>query len=91
MLSIINARIERKLDENLSETQYGFVVKKGTRDAIVLLKMVIQRTLNANREIIACFIDYENTFDRVNYEKMTRILKGYNVDDKDLRITQNLY
>ena len=41
LLAVINARIERKLDDNLSETQYGFVAKKGTRDAIALLKMVI--------------------------------------------------
>lgn len=59
LLSIINASIERKSNENLSETQYGFVEKKRTRDAIILLKVVIQRTLNANREIIMCFVDYK--------------------------------
>ena len=91
LLSIINARIERKLEERLSETQYWFVAKKGTRDAIALLKVVIQRTLKANREIIACFIDYEKAFDRVNHEKMMKIQKKCNIDDKDLRIIQNLY
>ena len=79
------------MDENLSETQCGFVAKKRTRDTIALLKMRIQITLNANREIVACFIDHEEAFDLVNHEKMMRILKKYNVDDKTLRIIQNLY
>lgn len=82
LLSIVNARTERKLDENLSETQYGFAAKKRTRDAIALLKVVIQRTLNANREIIVCFIDYEEAFDCVNHQKMMEILKKYNIDNK---------
>ena len=43
LLTIINDRIEEKLDENQSETQYGFVAEKGSRDAIALLKVVIQR------------------------------------------------
>ena len=51
-------RIEKKLDENLSETHYGFVAKKDTRGAISLLKVVIQRALNASTDIIAYFIDY---------------------------------
>ena len=83
LLSIIIVSIERMLDENLSEAQYGFTARKRTRDMIALLKMVIQRTLNANREIIACFIDHEKVFNCVNHEKMMRILK-YNVDDRDL-------
>ena len=58
---------------------------------IVTLKMIIQRTLNANREIITCFIEYRKAFDRVNHEKTTMILKKYNVDDKDLKVIQNLY
>ena len=79
------------MDDNLSETQYGFVAKKGTRDAIALLKMVIQRGLNANREIFACFIDYEKAFDRANHMKLIEILRKYNIDDKDLQVIRALY
>lgn len=58
LLSMLNVKIEKKLDENLSEIQYGFVSKKGIKDAIALIKVVIQKAPNANRVILACFIDY---------------------------------
>lgn len=47
LLAIINARIERKIDENQSETQYGFVTKKGSRDAIALLNVHSEDTERA--------------------------------------------
>ena len=58
-MEIINASIEtgRKLNDYLSETQYRFVAKKDTTDAIVPLKIVIQTVIIANKGIIACFID----------------------------------
>lgn len=56
-----------------------------------LLKVVIQRALNANREIIACFIDYEKVFDRINHDLMIKILKKYKIGDKDLQVIKNLY
>ena len=91
LLSIVNMRIEQKLDTNLSETQFGFVAKRGTRDAIALLKIIIQRALNVNREIITCFVDYEKAFDRVNHKYLIAILQKYNIDDKDIKIIKNLY
>jgi len=48
VLTIINARIEQKLDETLNETQSRFAAKKETEDAIALLKIIIRSTLNAN-------------------------------------------
>lgn len=87
----INARIERRLDTQHSETQYGFVAKKSTHDAIALLKTVVQRLLNAGCEVHACFIDYEKAFDRVKHPEQIRILQKYNIDNKDLQIIKEIY
>ena len=45
LLAIINRRIEARIDQQLSKTQFGFIAQKGTRDAIALYKILIQRAL----------------------------------------------
>lgn len=91
LLAIINRRIERKIDEHMSETQYGFMAHKGTRDAIVLFKMLVQRALAVNRSIYVCYIDYEKAFDRVQHEKLIDALRRSNIDKEDIQIVRNLY
>ena len=77
LLSIVNKRIENKIDEHLSETQFGFQEKRGTRDAIALFKLIIQRALAVNRKIYACFVDYKKVFDKIGHARMLKILKKY--------------
>lgn len=72
---IINARIEQKLNTQLNETQYGFVTKRDTRDAIVLLKMMVQRALNIGRDVIACFIDSKRPRGDSTYRIHTNTIK----------------
>lgn len=53
------------------------MINSGTGDAIALLKVVTQRALNANRDIISYFIVYEKAFDRVNHDQLIEILKKF--------------
>ena len=39
---------------------------KGTRDAIEMLRIIAERTLEIDAELCVCFIDRQKTFDRVN-------------------------
>lgn len=91
LLAIINRRIEARLDAHLNETQFGFVSNRGTRDAIVMFKIMIQRALAVNRELFLCFIDYEKAFDKVQHEKLVQILQKYQIDGDDMTLICNLY
>ncbi len=91
LLTIINKRVEKKIDEHLDETQFGFVARKGTRDAILLFKMIVQRALAVNRDIYVAFIDYEKAFDRVKHEKLMSTMEKYGIDREDLQLIGNLY
>ena len=91
LLSIVNRRLEGKIDKYLSQTQFGFVPKKGTRDAIALFKVITQRALAVNQKLYTCFVDYKKAFDRVQHNKMIEMLKRFNVDKEDLRLIKNLY
>jgi hypothetical protein len=42
---ILRRRIERKTEDALGEDQFGFRRGKGTRDAIGMLRIILERTL----------------------------------------------
>ena len=67
---ILKRRIEKKIEDVLKEDQYGFRRRKGTRDAIGMLRIISERTLEIDEELIVCFIDWQKAFDRVNWTKL---------------------
>jgi len=91
LLRIIMKRVRNKLDPEISETQFGFVPDSGTRNAIFTLQTLMERSIEVQRDLYLCFIDYSKAFDRVKHEELFKILKQLNLDGKDLRILQNLY
>lgn len=91
LLFIVNRRLEGKIDKYLSQTQFGFIPKKGTRDAIALFKVIMQRALAMNRKLYICFVDYEKAFDRVLHNKLIEMLMQFNVDREDVQLIKNLY
>jgi hypothetical protein len=62
---ILRRRIEKKI-EDVHGDQFGFRRGKGTRDAIGMLRVISDRTLEIEEEICVCFIDWQKAFDRVN-------------------------
>jgi hypothetical protein len=54
-------RIERKIEDALGEHQFGFRRGKGTRDAIGMLRIISEQTLDIDKELCACFIDWQNS------------------------------
>jgi hypothetical protein len=49
--------IEKKIENVLVEDQFGFRREKGTRDAIGILRIISERTLDIDEELCAVFID----------------------------------
>ena len=64
---------------------------RGTRNAIFTLNMLLERSIEVQKYIYLCFIDYSKAFDKVRHDDLFAILKGLNIDAKDLRILRNLY
>jgi len=66
---ILRRRIEKKIEDVLREDQFGFRRGKGTKDAIGMLRIISERTLEIDEELSVCFIDWQKAFDRVNWTK----------------------
>jgi hypothetical protein len=62
---IFRRRIE-KIEDVLGKDQFGFRRGKGTRDAIGMLRIILERTLELDEELSVCFIGWQKAFDRVN-------------------------
>jgi len=54
---ILRRRIEKKIEDGLGEVQCGFRRGKGTRDAIGMLRIISEPTLEIDEELSVCFID----------------------------------
>jgi len=71
---ILRRRIERKIEDVLGEDQLGFRRRRGTRDAIGMMRIIAERNLEIDEELRICFIDWQKAFDRVNWTKLMRNL-----------------
>ena len=56
--NILRRRIEKKIEDVLREDQFGRRRGKGTRDAIGMLRIISERTLEIDEELCVCFIDW---------------------------------
>lgn len=93
MLRILKKRIEGKVEavNFLGEDQFGFRKGRGTRDAIGVLRVLGERSLEHGRDVYICFVDYEKAFDRICWKKLFNALERLGVDWKDRRLIRNLY
>ena len=91
MLKVLARIIEGKAQDFLSKTQFGFRSRVGTRDAIGIMRMLCERSLEYGNGIDVCYVDFEKAFDRVRWDKMMQVLKELKVDWKDRRMIKDLY
>ena len=87
---ILTRRMEKKIEDVLRGDQFGFRREKGTRDAIGMLGIIPERTLEIDEELCVCFIDWQKAFDQVNWTKLMQTLKGNGIDWRERRFS-NFY
>ena len=88
---ILRRRIERKIEAILGEDQFGFRRGKRTRDAIGMMRIIAERTLEIDEELCVCFIDWQKASDHVNWTKLMQILKRTGIDWRERRLISKLY
>src|SRR5215471_2717937 len=91
MLKVLTRRIGGKVKDFLSKGQFGFRSGVGTRDAIGVMRMLCERSLEHDNDLYVCYVDFEKAFDRVRWDKMMQILKELKVDRRDRTLVKDLY
>ena len=64
---------------------------KGTGNAIFLLRMLVERSVEKQRDVYTCFIDYSKVFDTVKHESLVELLQLLDVDKSETRLLTNPY
>jgi hypothetical protein len=83
--------MERKIEDNLSDSQFGFLKNRGTREAILCLRIMIEKSIHVNKQFHVAFVDFEKAFDNVEWNNLSGILENLGIDYKDRRIINQLY
>jgi len=88
---IVLRRIETTVDSSLTEDQFGFRKQRGTREAILALRQVIEKQNRKSKPTIIAFVDLEKAFDNVKWKTLFQILKKSGMANSDRRIIKSLY
>lgn len=91
LLNIVKIRLKGKINEQLADDQFGFRKEKGTREAILALKQILERRIDVDLPTFVTFIDLEKAFDKVDWILLMKTLKNKRIDWKDRRLILNLY
>ena len=91
MLKILQARLQQYVNCEFPDIQAGFSKGRGTRDQIANIHWIIEKAREFQKNIYFCFIDYTNTFDCVDHNKLWKILKEMGIPDHLTCLLRNLY
>jgi len=84
-------RFETKIEDILLKDPFGFRRGIGTRDAIGILRIISERTLDTDKELSVFFIHWQKAIDQVNCAKLMQILKETGIDWRERGLISNLY
>lgn len=66
LLRIIQLCLKTYLEHQIPQEQAGFVKVKGTREQILNIRQLIEKSRKFQVPMIICFMDYQKAFDCVN-------------------------
>lgn len=90
-MGIIKKRIDQKIDEELQDDQFGLRYGRGTREAILSLRILIEENMRVDKPLYIAFVDLQKAFDNINWNLMFDILKKIGIEFKDRRMIHSLY
>ena len=76
---VIETRVRDQV--SIDNMQFGFMPKKGTIDAIFILRQIQEKHLDKKKDIFFAFVDLEKAFDRVPREVVRWALRKAMVDE----------
>ena len=68
--TVLYLRIAPEIDRRLSSEQFGFRPGRGCADAIHILRMVIEKSLERGEELWVATLDVEKAFDRIHHTSL---------------------
>ena len=83
-------RLQQYVNHELPDVQAGFRKGRGTRDQIANIRGSSEKQESSRKNIYFCFIDYANTFDCVDHNKLWKSERDGNARPSDLRLEKSV-
>ena len=84
MLKILQARLQQYVNHELPDVQAGFRRGRETRDQIANIRWIIEKAREFQKNIYFCFINYANTADCMDHNKLENSERDGNTRPPDL-------
>jgi len=91
IIRVLLKRIRGRTADEVAEEQYGFMPDKGTRNAIFLLRILAERSIQMQKNEYICFLDYVKAFDKVEHKTLIEMLELLDIDSKETDLIADLY
>ena len=91
LMRVVMKSLRGKINERVMEERYGFRKGKVTTNAIFTLKMIVERSVEMQKTVFLCFVDFENAFDPAKHKELVKSLESTEMDGKDTRLISNLH
>ena len=89
--NVQNSPSQASVNRELLDVQAWFRKGRGTRDQIANIRWVIENPKEFQKNIYFCFIDYAETFDGADHNKLWKILQEMGIPDHLTFIPRNVY
>ena len=90
MLKILQAKLLQYMNWELPDVQAGFRKGQGTRDKIVNIHWILEKTREFQENIYFCFTDYTKAFDCVDHNKLENSERDGNTKPPDLPLEKSV-
>ena len=88
---ILNNRVKAITDVKVMDEQGGFRTGRGCKNQILVVKQIVENTIEKNKKTYMAFVDLEKAYNNVSREKLWVVLDKYGIKGKLLRAIQALY
>ena len=78
------------MNQELPDVQAGFRKGRGTREQITNICWIVEKAREFQKNIYICFTDYVKAFDRVEHNKLWKILKEMGIPDHLTCLLKNM-
>ena len=88
---IVSNIIRGRTLHEIALEQYGFMPDKGTGNAIFVLRMLVERSIEKQKYVYVCFNGNSKAFDTIKYKVWVDLLQSLDIDLAELRLLTSLY
>ena len=88
--SIITRKIMKEADKKLYDGQFGFRKGRSTAEAIMIVRHVIQQTIDQKKELALAFVDLTKAFDSIPREKLYKVMEDMKCPANGIRSVKEM-